>query len=83
MGLRVDKHSPNEARKAPVIQIGLNPNLFTNPPIMGPHKDMIPVEIELTSDTENLSELKYLINGPRSTPPNVNPKPSVKIEKKS
>ena len=74
--LNGESASPIEATMLPEIHIGLNPNLLTSPPIIGPNIDMIPLESELTNDTVNLFDSKLSIKGCKSTPPNVNPKPS-------
>ena len=74
--LNGDKASPIAATILPEIQTGLNPNLLTNPPVIGPNIELIPKQREATNDIEGLSDLNSFIKGCKRTPPKVNPKPS-------
>ena len=74
--LNGDKASPTAATILPEIQTGLNPNLLTSPPVIGPNIELIPKQREATNDIEGLSDLNSFIKGCKRTPPKVNPKPS-------
>ena len=56
--LNGDSESPIAATILPEMQTGLNPNLLTSPPKMGPNIELIPEHNEFTNDTEDLSESK-------------------------
>ena len=51
LGLRTDRQRPNDIKMFPDMQISRNPNLFANPPTIGPHMDIMPKNSDPTQDT--------------------------------
>ena len=57
-GLKVESKSPIVAIILPEMQIFRSPNLFVNPPTIGPNMDITPENREPTTATEAWSEQK-------------------------
>ena len=56
LGLKGESPSPIATTILPEMQTGLNPNLLTNPPVIGPNMVLIPKKREPTQDTVDISE---------------------------